>query len=70
MFVHQAMRELESVLNENQDREMPSRELFRSLLTALREIDERLIALEPASARTTINVNDVKPNAGIAFTTT
>jgi hypothetical protein len=56
MSVHQAMRELEYVLNENQDRGMPNKELFRSLLNALREIDERLIALEPESARTTANV--------------
>ena len=70
MSLRQAMREIENVLNENQDRAMPNKELFRSSLSALRDIDERLIALERASAPTTSNVKGAEPNVDMAFTTT
>jgi hypothetical protein len=56
--LHQAMREIENVLNENQDRLMPNKALYNSILNGLRDIDRRLIALERASPSTTINVDD------------
>jgi hypothetical protein len=56
--LRQAMREIENVLNENQDRLMPDRNLYQSILHALQDIDQRLIALEQASSSATINVKD------------
>jgi hypothetical protein len=60
----QAIREIDKVLKENEGRLMPNSELFHSILNALRDIDQRVIALEQASPATTFQMKDLTPSAG------
>src|SRR5450755_3117451 len=46
--LRQAIREIDKVLKENEGRLIPNSELFHSILNALRDIDQRVIALEQA----------------------
>jgi hypothetical protein len=61
--LRQAIREIDKVLKENEGRLMPNSELFHSILNALRDIDQRVIALEQASPATTFQMKDLTPSA-------
>jgi hypothetical protein len=60
--LRQAIREIDKVLKENEGRLMPNSELFHSILNALRDIDQRVIALEQASPATTFQMRDLTPS--------
>jgi hypothetical protein len=62
--VRQAIREIDMALKENKGRLMPNSKLFHSIINALKDLDQRVIALEQASPPTTFQMKDLTPSAG------